>query len=125
MTQRILGMVCVAIALSCATGCRKPQQETLTVNGGEPIVYRCENGDRIVARYYSLSDGSLHFVKVLLPDGREYTLPQVLSASGARYTDDRMVTWWIKGDSVRVEMRDPNGEWQPQYKSCHVFGDTD
>jgi membrane-bound inhibitor of C-type lysozyme len=124
MTQRVLGILCV-VALVSVTGCHSRSQEALTVDGGEPVVYECENGDRITARYYSLSDGSLNFVKVLLPDSQEFTLPQVLSASGARYTDERMLTWWIKGDSARVEMRDQNGEWQAEYQSCQVFRGTE
>ena len=120
MPNRILIMLCVVVTLSCVTGCLNVKQEALTVRGREPVVYQCENGDRIVARYFSLSDGSLQFVKVLLPDGEEYTLPQALSASGARYTDDRILTWWIKGDSARVEMRDQNGEWQTKHKNCQV-----
>lgn len=63
----------------------------LAVTGGTPVVYQCANGDCIVARYYSLSDGSLDFVKVTMPESREYTLPHVVSASGARYTDDHHV----------------------------------
>ena len=52
----------------------------LTVKGGEPVVYTCGTEETITARYYSLSDDSLHFVKVTLPDGKVYTLPAVLSA---------------------------------------------
>jgi membrane-bound inhibitor of C-type lysozyme len=123
MPKRILIMLCIVVTLSYVTGCLYVKQEALTVRGGEPVVYQCENGDPIVARYYSLSDGSLQFVKVLLPDGKEYTLSQAISASGARYTDDRILTWWIKGDSARVEMRDQNGEWQTKYKNCQVVSD--
>ena len=67
---------------------RRDPQETLTVRPEGRVVYRCEGGERIEARYYSLSDKSLDFVKVLLPDGREVTLPQAMSASGVRYTND-------------------------------------
>ena len=94
-------------------------EEPLSVTGGEPVIYVCDNGDRVVARYYALSDESLRFVKVLFSDGREYTLPQVLSASGARYTDDMELVWWIKGDQAYVEKRDEAGEWQP-YGDCQV-----
>jgi membrane-bound inhibitor of C-type lysozyme len=95
-------------------------QEALSIKGGDPLVYLCDNGDRLVARYYVLSDESLRFVKVLFPDGREYTLPQVVSASGARYTDDIELLWWVKGDDAYVEMRDGEGNWQPVYKECRA-----
>ena len=95
----------------------------LAVTGGEAITYHCDNGEQIVARYYSLSDKSLDFVKVRLPDGKEYTLPQVLSGSGVRYTDDRELVWWTKGASAFAEMRDQNGEWQVRYDKCAESGD--
>jgi membrane-bound inhibitor of C-type lysozyme len=78
-----------------------------------------------VARYYTLSDNSLHFVKLLMPDGREYTLPNAVSASGARYTDDRELVWWTKGDSAFVQTRDRNGEWQIMYNNCGIIRDKD
>ncbi|MEN6622072.1 MAG: MliC family protein, partial [Smithella sp.] len=90
---------------------------------GESAAYRCENGDRVLAKYFSLSDNSLNFVKIILPDGKEHTLPQGLSASGARYTDDRELVWWIKGDSARLEVRDNEGNWQPKYNDCNVLPD--
>ncbi len=95
-------------------------EKTLSVMGGEPLIYLCDNGDRLVARYYVLSDESLRFVKILFPDGTEYTLPQVLSGSGARYTDDVELLWWVKGDDAYVEMRDGEGNWRPLYKECRA-----
>jgi len=95
-------------------------EKSLSVIGGEPLVYECDNGDEVVARYYMLSDESLRFVKLLFPDGTEYTLPQVLSASGARYTDDIELLWWIKGDDAYVEKRDETGEWRPLYSECRA-----
>ncbi len=88
------------------------------MRGGELVHYRCENGEQIVARYYSLSDDSLKFVKVVMPDGKEYTLPNVLSASGARYTDEVEKVWWTKGNSVFVQARDQDGGWQTEYRDC-------
>ncbi len=123
MQKTVLIILCAVAALSCVTGCQNDEQDALTLLGGEPVDYQCENGDRIIARYYTLSDSSLHFVKVLMPDNDEFTLPQALSASGVRYTDDRMLTWWIKGDSAFVEMRDQNGEWQTIYENCKVISD--
>lgn len=82
---------------------------------GPPIAYKSANGKRFVARYGSLSDGSLHFVKVKMPDGKEYTLPQVVSASGVRYTDERELVWWTHRGSVRVDVRDTKGHWKTRY----------
>jgi membrane-bound inhibitor of C-type lysozyme len=68
-----------------------------------------------MAEYGSLSDGRLHFVKVKMPDGREYTLPQVVSASGARYTDEREIVWWTHHGKVRVDIRGAEGGWKTEY----------
>jgi membrane-bound inhibitor of C-type lysozyme len=93
-------LLSIVLTLVCVSGCCGVKKECQTVRGGEKVTYQCENGDRIGAKYYSLSDDSLNFVKVILSDGKEQTLPQALSASGARYTDDRELVWWIKGDAL-------------------------
>jgi membrane-bound inhibitor of C-type lysozyme len=111
------GVFLLALLLLPACGDPGPG---LSVVGGEPVLYGCGE-DRVTARYYSLSDESLRFVKILFPDGREYTLPQAVSASGARYTDDMELLWWVKGDSAYVEMRDAQGEWKVLYQECRVI----
>ena len=118
MTFRNTMAWCVAVLLTGAAGCTSIGQGALTVRPGERVAYQCAGGERIVARYYSLSDESLDFVKVQLPDGKEVTLPQALSASGVRYTNNFEWVWWTKGDSAFAETRGPNGEWQIKYKNC-------
>ncbi len=88
------------------------------MTGGDPVTYLCEQGQRVQVRYFALSDQSLNFVKLALPDGKDYTLPQSVSASGARYSDDHEAVWWNKGDEGFVEMRDKDGEWQSVYNDC-------
>ncbi len=116
--MRIAPALLAAITLFSIGGCACPMSSGLIVLGGEPVVYQCENGLQIVARYYSLSDGSLNFAKVKLPDGKEFTLPNVLSASGARYTNEVEKVWWTKGDSAFLQARDRNGEWRTEYDNC-------
>lgn len=60
----------------------------------------------MIARF---SDG---VVEIALP-GRTIALPQVVSASGARYTDGQTL-FWNKGDTAQFEM---NGK---QYTGCRV-----
>jgi len=91
--------------LACASSQR------LSVVLDPPTYWRSQSGERFVARYGALSDGSLSFVKVIMPDGQEATLPQALSASGARYTDERNVVWWEHQGTVRVDIRRENGAW--------------
>jgi len=71
----------------------------LTVNVTPPIYYENVTGERFVAKYGSFSDGSLHFVKIKMPDGHEYTLPQVLSGSGVR---DIRTKWKSSGGNITV-----------------------
>ena len=92
-----------------------PHKTTLIVDIGSPVYYRSGKGEQFVAKYGSLSDGSLHFVKVKMPDGQEYTLPQVVSGSGARYTDEREIVWWTHQGTVRVDVRDVEGKWKTKY----------
>ena len=68
----------------------------LTVVGGEPVVYQCGKLKKVVARYYDLSDGSLGFVKLTVNEA-EFTLPQVMAASGIRYMNELSYEWWSKG----------------------------
>jgi membrane-bound inhibitor of C-type lysozyme len=104
------------IAALCLAGCATHPPETgLTVQMSQPVYYRSPNGDDFAARYGSLSDDSLHFVKVQMPDGREYTLPQVVSASGVRYTDERELLWWTHQGTVMVEIRNAEGNWEMKY----------
>jgi len=125
MLKRNLFILCVTIAITCISGCGNSNQSGLTVTGGDPVDYQCADGDRIVAKYYGLSDNSLNFVKVQLPDEEVYTLPQTISGSGARYTDEMEMIWWVKGDSVEVQMRDDNGDWQPVFENCGVISSSE
>ena len=97
------------------------QSTALTIIDGEPIIYQCDGEAQITARYFSLSDKSLHFVKVLMPDGNEHTLPNALSASGARYTDELQLIWWEKGGEAFAQARADNGDWETVYQDCQVL----
>jgi len=113
--RRVVLVISVLAALLLA-GCAKTSQEKEpTVRIGPAVHYTSPNGDRFVARYGSLSDKSLSFVKVQMPDGREFTLPQVMSGSGVRYTDERELVWWTHQGTVLVETRDAEGNWVTKY----------
>ena len=108
----VVSMLSALLLASCTAG---SDQTELTAQIGQPVHYKSPNGEYFVARYGSLSDGSLHFVKVEMPGGREYTLPQVVSASGVRYTDEKDLVWWTHQGTVTVEMRDAEGNWVTKY----------
>lgn len=116
--RKSIAIALFPVLLAAFSGAAVPETKGLTVRGGDPVAYQCSKSERIVARYFSLSDDSLSFVKVSMPDGREYTLPNALSASGARYTDDRAMVWWTKGNTAFVQERDLNGKWQTTHSDC-------
>jgi membrane-bound inhibitor of C-type lysozyme len=106
----------ISVLIISLCGCAGSLHGTLlTANIGPAVYYRSDDGERFVARYGSLSDGSLHFVKVKMPDGQEHTLPQVISASGVRYTDEKEIVWWTHKGTVRVDVRDAEGAWKTRY----------
>jgi membrane-bound inhibitor of C-type lysozyme len=111
LMRSIVSLVpCVAALI---VGCASTDESTLTARGGKPVTYRCAHGEKVAARYYALSDESLRFVKLVMPDNRSYTLPLALSASGTCYTDERELVWWSKGDGASVQRRDADGKWRP------------
>ena len=104
-------------ALTLLGGCERGAGG-LRVTGGDPVGYLCEQNQKVQVRYFSLSDESLNFIKLTLPNGKDYTLPQVEAASGTRYTDEHEVVWWNKGKEGFVEIRNQGGEWQSLYNNC-------
>ncbi|MDA8109520.1 MAG: MliC family protein [Betaproteobacteria bacterium] len=72
-----------------------------SVEGGATFAYTCSDGSVVAVRYYALSDGSLRFARLRMQDGTELTLPQLVSGSGARYSDDH-TTFWIKGNQATL-----------------------
>lgn len=86
--------------------------------------YACDGGNTITAAYLAGSSvpagatdempspsGSVNLV---LGDGRTYTLPQTISASGIRYAnEDESFVFWSKGETAFTE---ENGA--PAYENC-------
>jgi membrane-bound inhibitor of C-type lysozyme len=112
-------MLALAALAALGAGCKASSgSPALKISGGDPVLYDCGGGARITARYYSLSDGSLSFVKLEMPDGAKFTLPNLASASGARYSDDMNLVWWTKGNGAFAEKRDDSGQWKTIYPDC-------
>lgn len=98
------------IALALLAGCTPtPKAETATVTdsvtppallSAVPNVaaaYRCNDSTQIFALFRADSTGKAE-VALAMGDERLY-LPQLVSASGARYGDS-VTTFWNKGDTV-------------------------
>jgi len=61
-------------------------------------VFACPENKAIYAEF------TKNQVKLILSDGREMTLPQTISASGARYANtDETFIFWNKGDGAFIE----------------------
>ncbi len=107
--NKIICVFVVALVL-LSGGCVKSGAGKPEINAGGEYLYECSDGSTVKANFYSLSDDSLYFVKVSMED-KEYTLPQLVSASGARYSDEREVEFWVKGDEVTISRMNDDGEW--------------
>jgi membrane-bound inhibitor of C-type lysozyme len=60
-------------------------------------IFKCQGGNSIDATFYANS------VSLKLSDGRSLTVPQAMSASGARYANkDETFVFWNKGDTAFV-----------------------
>jgi len=71
-------------------------------------VFACPESKAIYAEF---TEGQ---VKLILSDGRKITLPQTISASGARYTNsDESFIFWNKGNGAFIE----EGEFTT-YQDC-------
>jgi membrane-bound inhibitor of C-type lysozyme len=69
----------------------------LSLSKPDTLNYQCNDGTKIKATLYNLSDSSLSFVKLTI-DAEAYTLPRVVSASGTRFTDLNRIELFTKGD---------------------------
>lgn len=99
MKIRRSGILFCLIAL--AVGCTKPQSS----NGAPPKIihasFQCQGGKSVKASFNNANGGS---VDLQLSDGRELSLPQALSASGARYANaDETIVFWNKGNTAFIE----------------------
>lgn len=74
--------------------------------------YDSDYGKSLFVRYYSISDGTLFFIKVKGLGAEEQTLPQAVSASGVRCTDFLNFECLVKGDEMQVLELDSDGNWE-------------
>jgi membrane-bound inhibitor of C-type lysozyme len=65
--------------------------------------YTCADGSRFIAAFFPQSKSAY-----LQLDGKSVTLPQRISASGARYKKNG-VTFWIKGSEAQLKR--PKTKW--------------
>jgi membrane-bound inhibitor of C-type lysozyme len=105
--QIVKAILIILLLIGCSVKADKP----LSVIIGKEYIYACNDGSKVKARFGELSDKSLPFVKIVMPDGKEYTLPQLVSASGARYSNEYEMEFWIKEDNVTISTMNDEGKW--------------
>lgn len=90
----IIAIVIIATAVWLVTGGEESSQEPTDEIIAE-VTYRCESEKSMDAIFRKES------VALALSDGRKMDLPQVISASGARYAnDDESIVFWNKGNTA-------------------------
>src|SRR5919106_2547441 len=72
-----------------------------------PVTFRCDDGSAIEATFDNTPDPA---TVLLVRGGETFTLPQAMSASGARYLGDG-IEFWNKGNDAAVE-------WQGTKLAC-------
>src|SRR3569623_1435103 len=82
--------------------------------------FSCDQGKTIGATFYS------NKVDLVLSDGRKLSVPQAMSASGARYANaDETFVFWNKGNTAFIEEGNTHVDVPPQtYTNC-VTGGSD
>ncbi len=109
VSSRCIPFIFLIILLA---SCAIEKHGTLTVLVGNPCTYHCTDGSTVTARFCTLSDKSLEFVKITFDDGSEYTLPRLVAASGVRYTDEFTFQFWVKGSGVTIWKMNEQGSWE-------------
>ena len=88
----LLAIVLLGLAVSVRDAPAQPAAQTIRAH------FACADGKVVDATFINGPPGS---VALALSDGRRLSLPQALSASGARYaTNDERVVFWNKGDTA-------------------------
>lgn len=89
------------------------EKENSSLSFRAQVTYLCDEGKQIKATFYegkarSVEPGAKPIpsgsVEIVLSDGRNFTLPQTISASGIRYANENETfIFWSKGDTAFVD----------------------
>ncbi|QTQ13404.1 MliC family protein [Treponema parvum] len=104
----VLSLSVLFLFVSCKST-KESSDLSVIVTGSEEYV--SASGKKLSVKFYSLSDQSLDFIKVQDAEGNKFTCAHVISASGARYSNEISHEFWFKGDSLSVFVSDGNGSW--------------
>lgn len=115
-----MSLVAIPLLLGGCLPWRKIGDLHLILDG--QMVYQCEESDpdfsTLSAQYFSLSDGSLGFVKIIPSSpAQTFSLARTSSASGAKYSNGTLA-WWIKGETGNLRVIDGKNNSLFLAKSC-------
>jgi membrane-bound inhibitor of C-type lysozyme len=99
-----LGLMALIAVASCQTADSDPEGTPALLG---PVTFRCDDGSTMAATFDNAPDPA---TVLLVRGGQTFTLPQAMSASGARYVGDH-VEFWNKG-------RDATVDWQGSRLEC-------
>lgn len=90
------GVICLVLSFY---SCTASYEEFL-------VTYQEEStGSLVEAVYRNYYEGGVSTVTLTWEEGGSpRTLPQGMAASGVRYTDEKTLTWWTKGEGAFMEV---------------------
>lgn len=110
MKKIFFTLIFAAVLIFVNSACKN--KDKLEVDLIYSATYDSDSGKSLLVKYYSISDGTLFFIKVKGLGAEEHTLPQAVSASGSRYTDFLNFECLVKGDEMQVLELDSDGNWK-------------
>lgn len=106
MTRSLVALVVLIALASCQVAGPEPAGDTIG-----PVTFRCDDGSEILATFDNAPDpATVHLVR----GDEQFTLPQAISASGARYLGAG-IEFWNKGNDAAVD-------WRGQKLQCSTTG---
>lgn len=80
--------------------CERPWERYCTAATPKSAFFTCDGNKTITTTFYPTDDA---YVDLVLSDGRTFSVPKAISASGARYARaDESFVFWNKGNSAFV-----------------------
>ena len=89
---------------------KSAKSENLAIKKISEAQYQSSDNKIVSADFYALSDDSLFFVKIVMPDKHELTLVRAVSASGVRYIDMIGTEFFVKQDTAIISKTDYEAE---------------
>lgn len=115
-------IVYTGLVLTLLGACTTGGKEGEAGNTGFTKKYRCDEGKELTVEYdNSDPEKALAYVQLTPENPEKIKMTISMSASGARYTDGKLV-WWTKGDTGYLTEEGDTGVFL--YNNCSEFKET-